>query len=127
MTYPVDESCPCVSLRHRPELPIKVSEPEVSAQTRNVIQQRWVCCAGLQQQHTHARFFRQTVGQSRAGGAATNRERKRNVFVRFSLVTLTARFEATRGGFWVRPLNFEPLPDLAPPLQTSAKHQREDV
>ncbi|GBM03422.1 hypothetical protein AVEN_265462-1 [Araneus ventricosus] len=53
--------------------------------------------------------------------------------IKFSLVTLTSRFEATRGLFWdgTRYLNLGQMtrstPEQAPPLHTSAPHQLEDV
>ncbi|GBM70994.1 hypothetical protein AVEN_163713-1 [Araneus ventricosus] len=43
-----------------------------------------------------------------------------------------SNFEATRGVFWDETRNFEPrsdertIPELAPPLQSSAPHQREE-
>ncbi|GBN05833.1 hypothetical protein AVEN_121647-1 [Araneus ventricosus] len=52
--------------------------------------------------------------------------------LRFSLVTLTSRFEGTRGLFWDGPLNFEPRSDhegdtrAASTLQISAPHQRKE-
>ncbi|GBN31429.1 hypothetical protein AVEN_84786-1 [Araneus ventricosus] len=74
-----------------------------------------------------------SIGNNRLQSYSQEFKRPKLELPGFSLVIFTSRFEATRRLFLEGTRNFEPRSDdettleIAPPLQTSAPHQREDV